>query len=233
MDDRIIHYVWLGSKNKPPLVHICINSWKTLMPNDTVFKEWTLDNFPKTSNRFYNECIKRKLWGFASDYIRLFVLYKYGGIYLDADFQLLKPLNVLFDENIFLGLEDTDYIGSAVMGAKKEHPFIKDLLQFYDNGIWKYPIWKLPKVVNYVYTKVYNNEVKLYPVDFFYPFHHSEEFYNECITENTYGIHWWSKNWGNMKQLKFLSNKHLNPIKRNFNSLLNIQTEEQDMFINQ
>ena len=93
MIPKKIHYIWLGRNKKDRASQICLNSWKTNLKDYEII-EWNEDNLPLDSiaqhNRFFYYCRKYKLWAFMSDYLRLWILYKEGGIYLDTYVQLLK-----------------------------------------------------------------------------------------------------------------------------------------------
>ena len=96
----IIHYFWFSNDPYPDKVKRCIDSWHKYCPKYE-FKEWNLDNY-HTENVFCNEALSKKEWAFASDYGRCDVVYRYGGIYLDTDVELLKPLDdFLYDEGFF------------------------------------------------------------------------------------------------------------------------------------
>ncbi|KAE7995958.1 hypothetical protein FH972_000710 [Carpinus fangiana] len=67
-----------------------------------------------------------------SELVRLAALYKYGGIYLDSDIIVLKPLSLL---NNSVGMEDRlteSSLNGAVMAFRKLSPFIMECLnEFY------------------------------------------------------------------------------------------------------
>lgn len=102
MIEKKIHYVWFG-KNKPLKVLKCIDSWKKYLPDYEII-EWNEKNFDiekeMKENRFFRECYKRKLWAFVADYVRVKVLYKYGGIYFDTDIEVLKSFDPLLDNEL-------------------------------------------------------------------------------------------------------------------------------------
>ena len=139
MIQKKIHYIWLGQKQKDRASQICINSWKSNLPNYEII-EWNESNLPldeiARENRFFAYCRKYKLWAFMSDYLRLWILEREGGIYLDTDVQVLKPFDDLLKYPMFLGYEMNDYVGTGIIGAEKGNPVIKALLNFYADKIW-------------------------------------------------------------------------------------------------
>ena len=92
MIPKILHYIWFGNGEKTPLTKKCMESWKTFMP-DFEIKVWDENIFnPYESCTYVKQAYEVKKWAFVSDYVRLKALYEYGGIYLDTDMELLKPI---------------------------------------------------------------------------------------------------------------------------------------------
>ena len=87
--EKIIHYCWFGGKKKPRAIRKCIKSWKRFF-SDFEIKEWNESNFDVNCCGYVKEAYKQKRYAFVSDYCRFYVLYKYGGIYLDTDVLVLK-----------------------------------------------------------------------------------------------------------------------------------------------
>ena len=129
---KIIHYVWMGGKEKPPKIKKCIKTWKKHL-KDYEFIEWNEKNFDINSNSFVKKMYENKKWAFVSDYVRAYAIYNYGGIYLDTDVFVIDKLDSLLNSRAFVGFEAPEYPFTAVFGAEKGHPFLKDILDSYDN----------------------------------------------------------------------------------------------------
>ena len=129
---KIIHYCWFGGNPHPQLVEDCIASWKKYCPHYEII-EWNEMNFDIHSNLYVEEAYHAKKWAFVSDYVRLYAMYHYGGIYLDSDVELLQPIDRFLTEEAFTGFEANDSPVTAIMGAVKEQEFIGQLLHYYDN----------------------------------------------------------------------------------------------------
>lgn len=128
---KIIHYCWFGGGKKPELIKDCISSWKKYLPDYKIL-EWNENNFKVEDFDFVYKAFNDKKWAFVSDYTRLWILYNYGGIYLDTDMEILKPLDDLLRNSSFGGLED-DQIGFGIWGCKKGDKFIGEVLNYYNN----------------------------------------------------------------------------------------------------
>lgn len=139
---KVIHYVWLGKGEKSQKIKDCIASWKKFMP-DYEIVEWNEDNFDINYNDFTRQSYDKKMYAFTSDVVRLYALYHRGGIYLDTDVLMYKPLYEFENEQGFTGFEDTNYPVTATMGAEANNPVIKLMLDYYDCIDFKtYPNWQ-------------------------------------------------------------------------------------------
>lgn len=131
--NKIIHSFWFSDDKKPNYYKKCIDSWKRYCP-DYEIKEWNSNNYDYSKNRYMIQAYKYKKWAYVSDVARLDVVYNYGGIYLDMDVELLKPLDPLLYLKCFFAKDSYGRIdlGSG-FGAAVRHPLVGKLLKKYDN----------------------------------------------------------------------------------------------------
>ena len=101
---KIIHYCWFGGGPISPESRKCIESWKKYCPDYKII-EWNEQNFEISQNRYAQQAYEAKKYAFVSDYVRLAVLYRYGGIYLDTDVELVRPLDELLEHKGFISME--------------------------------------------------------------------------------------------------------------------------------
>lgn len=158
MIPKKIHYVWLGKGKKNERILKCIESWKKYMPDYEII-EWNETNLPKINNFFY-QAYENKKWAFASDVARLFILYNYGGIYMDTDVELYKPLDEFLNQDGFIGFEDKHYLSTATIGSISKNPVIKTILDLYSSiDFKKYDIWtdyiKYQETSPCIYTNIF------------------------------------------------------------------------------
>ncbi len=141
MIPKKIHYIWLGNDPIPKPMQDCMDSWKRHMPNYE-FIIWDNKAISDIDSIFINEAIMEKKWAFASDVIRLYALYKFGGIYLDTDVMVHKSFDPLLSCHAFIGRENSlhiigkstmNYLTTCCFGAEKGNPFIERCLKYYDN----------------------------------------------------------------------------------------------------
>lgn len=87
-EEKLIHYCWFGRNKKPYLVKCCIKSWRKLKGFKVI--EWNEDNFDINCNEFVKTAYDMGMYAFVSDYVRLKVLFDFGGLYFDTDLYVLK-----------------------------------------------------------------------------------------------------------------------------------------------
>jgi mannosyltransferase OCH1-like enzyme len=203
---KTLHFFW-GEKERGPLMQKCVASWEKFLPEYTQ-KEWGVDNYDVNKTSFTKKAFAEKKWAFLSDYIRLDILYQYGGVYVDTDIQALKSFDNLLDHGVFVGMESDTHANPSIIGAQKNHWLIKEVLDEYDTmeEYTAIPII-LTKVLNR-YTSLENKlityeDITIYPKEYFYPFGFEEKFTSKCVTPKTYTIHWWNHSWSS-KKARFL-----------------------------
>ena len=206
MIPKIIHYCWFGRNPLPKLALKCIASWKKFCP-DYEIREWNEDNFDVTKNQYCQEAYKAKKWAFVSDYVRLYVLNSFGGIYMDSDVEVIRNLDIFLTEDGFSGFESENAAVTGIMGAKRGNCFVNELLHEYDVLHFSKPDGTFEITTNTVRitqamlghglrlnnSKQTVQDFTIYPKDYFCPMNYRTGTY--CITENTYTIHHFAASW--------------------------------------
>lgn len=206
MIPKIIHYCWFGKNPKPVLAEKCIQSWKKKCPG-YIIKEWNEDNFDVGKIDYVREAYEAGKWAFVTDYVRLYAMVTEGGIYLDTDLEILKPLDIFLTHRAFSGFENIETVPTGIMACEKNFPLFKELLNEYktrhfklDNGKYDFT----PNVVAITKTCVahglnLNNELQevdgfvLYPKEVFCPKNYKTGIIEK--TDRTYTIHHFSGSW--------------------------------------
>ena len=210
---KIIHYCWFGKNPLPSEYKKYIESWKKFCP-DYEIKEWNEDNFDINSNIYMKEAYEAKKWAFVTDYVRLYVLYKYGGIYMDADVEVIKPLDEFLKHEAFSGFETKTDIPTGIMACRKGNKLFKELLDYYNNRHFKLDSGEYDTTTNVItitkicekYGLVKNNKYQvingfaLYPKEYFCPKNIKTGVIDK--TDNTYTIHHFSGSWMPQEQQK-------------------------------
>lgn len=207
MIPKTIHYCWFGRSPKPELALKCIKSWKKYCKGYQII-EWNEDNFDISMAPLYvRQAYEAKKWAFVTDYVRLYAMTKFGGIYMDTDVEVVKPLDRFLKHEAFSGFESETSIPTGIMACRKGFLLFERFLSYYDDA----QFFNEDGTVNYTtnvdimtdiclkYGLVQNNqyqEIKgfaLYPKDVFCPVEWGTGRLKR--TENTVTIHWFSGSW--------------------------------------
>ncbi|MCM1242599.1 MAG: capsular polysaccharide synthesis protein [Roseburia sp.] len=130
--EKVIHCFWFSGDKKPEAYQKCIDSWVKICP-DYEIREWNVDNYDYTVNKFMQQAIEQRKWAFASDYARLDVIYRQGGIYMDMDVELLHSLDSLLGNEAFFTFDTQNDIDLGTFAAKQGNPLIKKIMALYDD----------------------------------------------------------------------------------------------------
>lgn len=133
MIPKIIHYCWFGGKPFPELTQKCIASWHRYMP-DWHYMCWDESNFEIASAPLYvRQAYEARKFAFVSDYVRLWALEQYGGVYFDTDVEVVKSFEPLLGDMAFIGMEESKahLVGTCVMGCEAHCRWVKDMLSLY------------------------------------------------------------------------------------------------------
>lgn len=209
MIPNTIHYCWVGGK-KNSLGEMCLASWKKYCPEWRI-KEWNEENIPFRLFPYLEEAFRNKKFSNVSNFIRLYAIYNNGGIYLDADVELIKNLDVFLGESCFFSFEPESSlsVNDAIMGAGKCHPFIKEmieelLLRF--TGVEESDLSGPGLTTDLLLRKgldkhqaddatVRIGDIAIFPKQYFHPYRWDEQFTPECVKPDTFGVHRYAHNW--------------------------------------
>ena len=194
MIPKIIHYCWFGKAPVGALIEKCIASWGKECPEYTVVR-WDESNFDVTSHPFTERMYREKKFAFVADYVRLIALRDQGGIYLDTDMLLIKPLDSLLDTSLLLGKESEKFISCGMIGAVAHQPFIEAMRAEYDDMRELRPN---PVIMTELYNKTHPENTTVMPPHAFYPFDADtiKKYHGQLLGDDVYGVHLWNYSWG-------------------------------------
>ena len=227
MIPKVIHYCWFGGKPIPKLEKKCIKSWKKYCKDYEIIR-WDESNFDVNAHQFTKEAYEAKKWAFVADFARLSILTKYGGIYLDTDIELLRPIDDLLNYKAFTGFENDKLVAAGIMGCEKNNSSFYLFFDRYTNNAFKKPdgsanITSIPVILTNLCSTLgfdINNKYQeidgfaIFPSEYFYPKDYGTGLTN--ITCNTYSIHHYSASWFNSKEKKQLKKRWKKNKLRNF-----------------
>ena len=185
--------------------------------------EWNEDNFDLSAcPRYVRQAYDAKKWAFVSDYVRLWAMIEYGGIYMDTDVQVLRSLDPFLVHQAFAGFEDETHMSTCILACEKGFPLFQEFLAYYDEAEFILSDGSLNYQTN---VKTITNEcvqrgllqnntfqimegLAVYPKDYFCPICYETEKLKK--TRNTVAIHWFAASWHSEEERK----KHQEEIKK-------------------
>ena len=128
MIPKVIHYCWFGGNHKSELINKCIESWKKYCPGYEII-EWNESNFDINICEYTKQAYDAKKYAFVSDVARLYIIYNYGGIYLDTDIELIRDFGDLLNYDAWFNWETERFIATSLgFCAQKGNEIVKFLL---------------------------------------------------------------------------------------------------------
>lgn len=209
MIPKIIHYCWFGGKPLPRLAKKCIRSWKKYCP-DWQIQRWDESNYDLAAAPVYvRQAYEAKKWAFVTDYVRLQVVYEYGGIYLDTDVELVRSPMELLTHHAFFGFEGGPYVATGLgFGAEKGAPILAEMMDDYidipfvkEDGsfdVTACPVRNTQVLVRHGMKadhteQILDGGIRILPRSWLCPF---DDWKDElAIKPETVSIHWYSASW--------------------------------------
>ena len=128
---RVFHFIWLGDRPLSAVHQGNIELWRKLHPQWQI-RLWTKESLAESDlvmynkNRWDNVCRGTRQ---ASDILRYEIIYQYGGIYLDVDFEPLKSLEtILHGVQAFVAHENEPFVCNGIFGAVPGHELSQRLV---------------------------------------------------------------------------------------------------------
>lgn len=155
MIPKKLHYIWLGKK-LPKLEQ----KWmETSTKNNPLYEHCIWSDKDVDSCKFLEVALKEKKYAYASDYIRFFILYKHGGIYLDTDMELIKTIPEEWLKYSVVLPKETHYeFGGYFIGSSKANRFVKNILEQYlsfDGDTIDIEDWVIPNLLKKIAIKTF------------------------------------------------------------------------------
>lgn len=211
MIPKVIHYAWFGEKPLPPAAVKCISSWKRYCP-DYEIRRWDEANYDYKAHPYTREAYEHKKYAFVTDYLRLEVLFRYGGIFFDTDVEVIRNFDALLELPGFTGFEHGEYKNPPVnvgvgVGVQAGNPIIKAMIDDYkqrsfveENGkpnLTPCPVYQTDILKRFGLTPEDHEQdlghMVIFPTDYFCPMNYYTG--KLSVTDNTYSIHHYSATW--------------------------------------
>ena len=179
-----------------------MESWKKHCP-DYEIRRWDETSFDINSNPYVKEAYDAKKYAFVTDYVRLWALSQFGGIYMDIDVEVIKPLDRFLVHHAFSGFEFANKVPTGIMASEKGGLWAARELQQYDDrhfikedGTYDlttnvFTITNNLRKEGFLLNNTYQdhrNIITMYPMEYFCP-------EDQVPLKNTYTIHHFCGSW--------------------------------------
>lgn len=193
---KTFHRIWLGDAPMPIEFINFGRNWCHKHPSWGI-KLWTDGNMMKLKNQKSYDCALSPV--LKADIAKLEILYNFGGVYIDCDFECLKNIEpLLLDVKAFASYESRDIISTAIMGSIPRNPVIKSLI----DGVPEALKIRKHNTINYRLGQIYateklfdRNDIKLFGPELFYPYLYNEKYGKNQKFPNAYAVHHWAGSW--------------------------------------
>ena len=203
----IIHQIWVGPNPLPKKSEEFIKQIKELHPNFTYIL-WTDRDVTPTNFINYDYIEKVKSYAQKADIMRYEILYKYGGVYIDIDFEIYKNIEPLLINDLVICHEDPFsfiHMSIGLIACCKYNPNLKRCVENIHKINFTQPINVATGPVYFRSNIHMNDTVTLLDTNVLYPVHwipyniysyfKAKEYTQSSFDEDTYGIHHWDKSW--------------------------------------
>jgi mannosyltransferase OCH1-like enzyme len=131
---KVFHQIWVGPDPLPAEFEAYAQTWRDHHPG-WEYRLWGEDSLPAMRNRDLYDAAEdlvpeHSVWQFRADVLRYEILWSYGGVYVDVDFECLAPLDARIEGlEAFAAWEVQDrWVNNAILGAEPAHPFVDRLI---------------------------------------------------------------------------------------------------------
>lgn len=203
---HIIHQIWIGGP-VPQAFESYMNSWKRMNP-DWEYRLWTDENihelFPLYNQCFYDQT---ESMGVKSDLLKWEIIYRFGGIYVDVDFECLHSFDFLnFRYDFYTAYQPLDaffvQLGAALYAASPGHPILKHCIEtikddWHEKGA---PKKSGPVHFSKSFMAMAGKDGFCdiaFPAFYFYPLGSQETIlrYAQWMRDGAWAVHHWAKSW--------------------------------------
>lgn len=207
-----IFHIWISDKPVPEKFEQYTRTWKEANPDFKIINVRTCD----FDSPFLKWAKERNAYTLINHYLRCKLLYEYGGVYLDLDVECVNDLTPLLSNSLTIGIEDGHSVNNAIIVSEKGHPFLDACMYHMDRFDFKvkdvelatgphlfkmvaksYYGWQ-PNQIGSFYSVTNGSTITITAPEYFYPYHYSELYTPECITDKTYCIHHWNQTWNDL-----------------------------------
>lgn len=211
MIPKRLHYVWVGGP-MPDTYRANIDGWRRVHPDWDVVA-WNESNID-LSHPLLVEAYRNRKWAKVADIARLVAVREQGGVYLDTDFAVLRPLDPLLRHRCFFAFQGSekasDLVANGCFGAEPGHWFIREALETVLR--MRTVPFNLDRPTRYgpkLITRLLRShglaaegpegatvrDIKICPTPVFFPYSYGGTYTPDCVRDCTLAVHQWGASW--------------------------------------
>lgn len=205
---RVFHHIWLGSDEVPEEIEGFRKTWRVHHP------EWDLRLWRESElDWLRNQALFDRAGSYAqkADIARYEIIHRFGGVYLDADMESLRPIDTLLDGlDFFAAYESNGHVCNSIFGAAAGSPPLSEVIRqlpascvLHRRGSIATQTGPglLTRCLHGGGWEARGTRIRLFPPPFFYPYHWSEPWRRDDRFPTAYAVHHWSDSWKDQRGL--------------------------------
>lgn len=145
MIPKNLHQIWVGPNEVPNNCLKYVDSWKKNNSDYNHFL-WTNENLPKLPDNVkeqYERYGELKKYAFQADVLRYYLIFEYGGVYVDIDIECHKKIDELLQKDLLISLVNmkAHWIANSFFGAIKAHYILEYIIKNMKKEAYHGPIF--------------------------------------------------------------------------------------------
>lgn len=199
MIKKTFHQIWINDREPdlPVRFRAYRDTWLIHHPQWD-YKLWNLKNldFKPACENILSQCRHPAQ---MADLLRLEILHHHGGIYVDTDFECLRPLDDLIENiDLFGCSEDGRCISTGILGSSQLNPILGNIIESFPKEIGGEPINISTGpgfITRVILTNGFNRNFTLFPTEFFYPFNYHTQNRAAVDLSRSFAVHHYADSW--------------------------------------
>lgn len=176
MIPRTIHQVWLGPR---PVPTIWTDQWRFPGWEYRLWREADIDALGLVNVGAFAHYMARGQWHGASDVARVEILWRFGGVFVDADAEPVRPFDgaPFMAASFFAAHEQRDdepgRIANGIIGAEAGHPILARYMGIIERATNLEPPWSTVGGTALTAAAADDPTAMILPEGTFYPVHYT------------------------------------------------------------
>ncbi|MFU8820501.1 MAG: glycosyltransferase family 32 protein [Gammaproteobacteria bacterium] len=196
---KILHQIWINADKPdlPPEFARYRDTWLERHP-DWEYRLWNLENLdfePRCANLLH----QAQHYAQMADLLRIEILHRHGGVYVDVDFECLQSIDrILEDVTAFACSEDGRCITNSILGCVQGSEVMRQVIESFPTRLGLAPVnvETGPVFLTHVLlTHGFSQDFTLFPTRYFFPFNYWTRSDQSVDYRGSYAVHHYADSW--------------------------------------